>query len=239
MMRFFIASIMSLLLMASCRTGYMVDGHTTVEALDGKKLYLKAFQDSDLVDIDSSDVIHGKFSFVGELDTVVMVNLFMGNECLMPLVLGPEELTVHIGDARQYVTGSPLNDTLYNFILAKTRLDNQLSELPRMESKMIMDGVDEDIIMLRLNDEANRLSVLNDRLVTDFITDNCDNVLGPGVFMIMTSSYPYPIITPQIEEIMTKVTPYFKNHVYVREYMKTAQENMERMKFDMGERNNK
>lgn len=234
-MRFFIASIMSLLLMASCRTGYMVDGHTTVEALDGKKLYLKAFQDSDLVDIDSSDVIHGKFSFVGELDTVVMVNLFMGNECLMPLVLGPEELTVHIGDARQYVTGSPLNDTLYNFILAKTRLDNQLSELPRMESKMIMDGVDEDIIMLRLNDEANRLSVLNDRLVTDFITDNCDNVLGPGVFMIMTSSYPYPIITPQIEEIMTKVTPYFKNHVYVREYMKTAQENMERMKFDMGE----
>lgn len=235
MMRFFIASIMSLLLMASCRTGYMVDGHTTVEALDGKKLYLKAFQDSDLVDIDSSDVIHGKFSFVGELDTVVMVNLFMGNECLMPLVLGPEELTVHIGDARQYVTGSPLNDTLYNFILAKTRLDNQLSELPRMESKMIMDGVDEDIIMLRLNDEANRLSVLNDRLVTDFITDNCDNVLGPGVFMIMTSSYPYPIITPQIEEIMTKVTPYFKNHVYVREYMKTAQENMERMKFDMGE----
>lgn len=235
MMRFFIASIMSLLLMASCRTGYMVDGHTTVEALDGKKLYLKAFQDSDLVDIDSSDVIHGKFSFVGELDTVVMVNLFMGNECLMPLVLGPEELTVHIGDARQYVTGSPLNDTLYNFILAKTRLDNQLSELPRMESKMIMDGVDEDIIMLRLNDEVNRLSVLNDRLVTDFITDNCDNVLGPGVFMIMTSSYPYPIITPQIEEIMTKVTPYFKNHVYVREYMKTAQENMERMKFDMGE----
>ena len=94
-----------------------------------------------------------------------------------------------------------------------------------------MDGVDEDVIMLRLNDEANRLSVLNDRLVTNFITDNFDNVLGPGIFMIMTSSYPYPIITPQIEEIMTKATPFFKNDAYVRKYMKAAQENMERMKY--------
>ncbi|MBP3566599.1 MAG: DUF4369 domain-containing protein [Paraprevotella sp.] len=231
MARFLIASILGLMMMASCRTGYMVEGHSTVETLDGKKLYLKVYKDSDLVDVDSSDVIHGKFSFFGELDTVVMVNLFMGNECLMPFVLGPEDLKIHIGDARQYVTGSPLNDSLYNFIMAKTRLDNELAELPRMESKMIMDGVDEDVIMLRLNDEANRLSVLNDRLVTNFITDNFDNVLGPGIFMIMTSSYPYPIITPQIEEIMTKATPFFKNDAYVRKYMKAAQENMERMKY--------
>ena len=32
--------------------------------------------------------------------------------------------------------------------------------------------------------------------------------------MILTSSYPYPVMTPQIEEIMAKATPYFKNDVY-------------------------
>lgn len=47
--------------------------------------------------------------------------------------------------------------------------------------------------------------------------------------MILTSSYPYPVMTPQIEEIMAKATPYFKNDVYVKNYIKAAKENMEQM----------
>ena len=47
--------------------------------------------------------------------------------------------------------------------------------------------------------------------------------------MIITSTFPYPVLTPQIEEIMTKATPYFKNNAYVRNYMKAARENMEQM----------
>ena len=65
--------------------------------------------------------------------------------------------------------------------------------------------------------------------MTDFITSNFDNVLGAGVFMIMTSSFPYPVMTPQIEEIWSKATPYFKNDVYVRNYIKAARENMEQL----------
>lgn len=213
---------------SSChQVEYLVDGNSTIQRMDGKKLYLKVYKDNDLVDIDSSDVVHGKFSFVGGLDSVMMVNLFMDDECVMPFVLGPEELSIHISAAQQYVTGSALNDTLYSFIQKKNRLDNQMAELPHKESQMIMDGVDENVIMVRLNDEATRLAHLSDRLITNFITSNFDNVLGPGVFMIITSSYPYPIVTPQIEEIWTKATPYFKNDVYVRNYMKAARQNME------------
>lgn len=73
------------------------------------------------------------------------------------------------------------------------------------------------------------LSAEQDRLVTSFITSNFDNVLGTGVFMIMTSGYPYPVLTPQIEEIMTKATPYFKSNEYVRRYMEAAKENMHQM----------
>ncbi len=226
----------ALLALSSCRQGeYLVEGNSTIETMDGKKLYLKAFKENDLVDIDSSDVVHGKFNFVGSLDSVMMVNLFVDDECLMPFVLGPEELSVQISTTRQYVTGSALNDTLYSFINRKTRLDNLIAELPHKESQMIMDGVDEDIIMVRLNDEANRLALQNDRLITDFITSNFDNVLGAGVFMIMTSSYPYPVMTPQIEEIMAKATPYFKNDVYVRNYIKAAKENMEKMGYGYDE----
>lgn len=228
-MKYFSFILLGLAMLASCRSGYVVEGNSTIQTMDGKKLYLKAYQRDDLVDVDSSEVVHGKFSFKGMLDSVMMVNLFMDDECLMPFVLGPEELTIHISMTQQYVTGSALNDTLYNFIRNKTRLDSELAELPHKESQMIMDGVDEDVIMVRLNDEANRLAHQNDRLVTDFITSNFDNVLGAGVFMIMTSSYPYPVMTPQIEEIMAKATPYFKNDVYVRNYIRAAQENMRQM----------
>ncbi len=232
-MKYVLYILTGLLLLASCRSEYLVDGHSSIRTMDGKKLYLKAYQDNDLVDIDSSDVVHGKFSFIGSLDSVMMVSLFMGDACLMPLVLGAEQLSIHISAANQYVTGSALNDTLYSFIRRKNRLDNAMAELPRKESQMIMDGVDEDIIMVRLNDEAARLAVQHDRLVTNFITSNFDNVLGAGVFMILTSGYPYPVMTPQIEEIMSKATPYFKNDVYVRNYIKAAEENMEQMGYGL------
>jgi len=208
-----------------------VEGKSTVQSMDGKKLYLKVYADGDLKDIDSCEVIHGMFQFTGQLDSAVMVNLFMDDEGLMPLVLEENEIQVHIDKAQQYVTGSPLNDTLYNFIREKSRLDNLMAELPHKESRMIMDGVSEDVIMLRLNDEAQRLAAEQDRLITRFITSNFDNVLGSGVFMILTSGYPYPILTPQIEEIMSKATPYFKNNAYVQRYMQAAHENMQQMGF--------
>ncbi|MCD8318602.1 MAG: DUF4369 domain-containing protein [Paraprevotella sp.] len=232
-MKYFLWILATLFAVTSCRSEYMVEGNSTIQTMDGKKLYLKAYKDDDLVNIDSSEVVHGKFHFSGILDSVMMVNLFMDDECLMPFVLGPEDLSIQISTARQYVTGSALNDTLYSFIRRKSRLDNQLAELPHKESQMIMDGVDENVIMVRLNDEASRLAAQNDRLVTNFITSNFDNVLGSGVFMILTSSYPYPVLTPQIEEIMSKATPYFKNNIYVSYYMKAAKENMDQMGYGL------
>ena len=64
-----------------------------------------------------------------------------------------------------------------------------------------------------------------DSLVTNFIVENFDNVLGPGVFMMVTGNYQYPILTPQIEDIMSKATEYFKNDPYVKDYYEKAQEN--------------
>ena len=60
--------------------------------------------------------------------------------------------------------------------------------------------------------------------MTNFIVENFDNVLGPGVFMMMTSGYPYPVLTPQIEDIMSKATKKFKEDPYVKQYYQTANE---------------
>lgn len=227
--RNFFALLLGGIMMTACSEQYQVQGATDVELLNGKKLYLKAYIDDDLKDIDSCEVIHGKFSFNGCLDSTIMVYLFAGEECLMPFVIGNEELTIHINDREQRVTGSALNDTLYQFVKDKTAIDAEIAELPRMESALIMDGIDEDVIMVRMNDAAQALAQKNDELVTSFIEKNYDNVLGAGVFMILTNEYPYPILTPQLEAIFAKATPFFMNNAYVRNYIKAAKANMKEL----------
>ena len=105
-----------------------------------------------------------------------------------------------------------------------------MAELPRAKLRMIMDGIDEKQIDIELEQQARELEIENDRLITRFIRTNYNNVLGPGVFMIMTSSFQYPILNPQIEEIISQAPPYFRNHPYVKEYIKVAESNMEKLR---------
>ena len=213
----------------SCASSYNVQGSSSITALDGNKLYLKAVKDNELRNIDSCDVVHGEFHFAGLLDTVRMANLFMDDESIMPVVLEEGEIKVRIDNASQSVTGTPLNDSLYKFIDKHNQLSNRMNELSHRQSQMLLDGIDEATIDSQLSAEAAQIAAEEDRLVTDFIVSNFDNVLGPGVFMMITSQYRYPILTPQIEHIMSKATQRFKDDSYVKDYYQTAQENEARM----------
>ena len=213
----------------SCADSYSVQGTSSIASLDGSKLYLKAVKSGELKNIDSCDVVHGQFHFTGLLDTVRMANLFMDDEGLMPVVLEKGDINIHIDYASRRVSGTPLNEELYDFLNRHDQLGNEMSELSHKHSQMLLEGEDEQSINEQLNIEAARIAQQEDSLVTNFIVDNFDNVLGPGVFMMMTGSFPYPVLTPQIEDIMSKATKTFKNDPYVREYYQVAQENEQRM----------
>ena len=215
--------------MSSCASSYNVQGTSSVSALDGSKLYLKALKGGEVKNIDSCDVVHGDFHFAGLLDTVRMANLFMGDESIMPVVLEEGEITIKIDNASQSVSGTPLNDSLYKFIDKHNQLSNRMNELSHRQSQMLLDGIDEEEIDRKLSAEANAIAAEEDELVTKFVINNFDNVLGPGVFMMITSQYRYPILTPQIEYIMSKATKAFKNDPFVKEYYQMAQENEQRM----------
>ncbi len=215
--------------LTSCAASYNVQGSSSVSALDGSKLYLRTVKNNELKSIDSCEVVHGEFHFAGLLDTVRMANLFMDEESIMPLVLEEGEITIKIENAQQIVSGTPLNDSLYQFIDRHNRLTNRMTELSHRQSQMLLEGIDEQVINEQLNLEAAQINAEEDQLVTRFIVANFDNVLGPGIFMMVTSQYPYPVLTPQVEDIMSKATEKFKNDPYVREYYQTAQENEARM----------
>ena len=216
-------------LMASCANSYNVHGSSSISSLDGSKLYLKAVKNNELKSIDSCDIVHGQFHFSGILDTVRMANLFMDDQSLLPVVLEEGEIVIKIDNAAQSVGGTPLNDKLYKFIDKHKQLDNRMSELSHKQSRMMLEGVDELTINEKLNAEAEKIAAEEDKLVTSFIVENFDNVLGPGVFMMITSGFNVPVLTPQIEDIMSKATEKFKNDPYVKEYYQVASDNMAKM----------
>ena len=222
-------ALLTAITFVSCAESYTIQGSTSVSALDGSKLYLKALKEGAVKNLDSCDVVHGEFHFAGLLDSVRMANLFMDDESIMPVVLEEGDIVVKIGPTGPSVGGTPLNDSLYHFIDKHNQLVSQMNELGHKQNQMILEGIDEETIAEKLNAEAAQITAAEDELVTKFIEKNYDNVLGPGVFMMITSQYRYPILTPQIEYIMSKATSAFKNDPYVKNYYQTAQENEQRM----------
>ena len=183
--------------LASCTSKYKIEGTSSVNSLDGKMLYLKSLRDGEWVKLDSAEVVHGLFSMKGKIDSVQMVTLYMDEESIMPIVLESGKITVTISNTDLKAVGTSLNNALYEFISKR----NQLEE--------------GDSLMQAMN-----------QYVKTFISDNYENVLGPSVFMMLCSSLPYPIMTPQIDDII-KDAPYsFKDNKLVREFLSKARENM-------------
>ena len=98
-------------------------------------------------------------------------------------------------------------------------------ELVHKHDQAIMNGNDMNVVTQKLNQEAANLADQEDKLVTSFVTENFDNVLGPGVFFMVTMRNQYPMLSPWIEDIMSKATEHFKNDPYVKDYYQKAQEN--------------
>ena len=218
-------AIIALLALASCANTYEIKGTSNVSTLDGRMLYLKILKDNNFKSIDSCDVLHGQFHFQGNLDSVKMGNIFMDDEPVLPLVLEGGDINVKLDDAQQIVSGTPLNDKLFGFFKKYQQLQNQQRELVHKHDQAIMDGSDMNVVTQKLNAEAIQLSEQEDKLITSFVTENFDNVLGAGVFFLVNMGNQYPMLSPWIEDIMSKATDRFKNDPYVKDYYKKAQEN--------------
>lgn len=181
------------------------------------------------MNVDSAEVVHGLFRMQGVIDTAVIASLYMDEQSIMPLVIEKGEIEIQIDNARIMVKGTPLNEKLYDFVTKKSSLDDRAYEVERLESHMIMDGKPTEVVEKEINAERERLSKEMDELVKTFIQDNYENVLGPGVFLMLCNGFPYPLMTPIMEEIVDNAPSSFKNQVLVKEYIEIARKNMEKI----------
>lgn len=212
-----------LMLMASCAT-YKVDGTTSVPTLDGQKLYLKISQEDAVVDLDSCEVLHGVFKMKGDVDSVMLGAIYVGGESLMPIVVEQGNIRISIENSGLEVAGTPLNERLYDFIKQKNSLEQQLSEASHQQMQWILDGMAADEAEARMQREADTLLNRMNRLIVEFVTANFDNVLALQIFSVYCQSFPKPMMTPVIKEIMENAPDYFKEAPFVKEYLRLASE---------------
>ena len=92
---------------------------------------------------------------------------------------------------------------------------------------MVLDGANLEEVRHRLSEEGEALVREMNDYVRQFIVDNFENVLGPSVFMMMCSTMPYPMMTPQVEDIMRTAPQSFKENRQIKDFLTKAKENMQ------------
>ena len=221
--------ILSLLAFSSCTDTYQIEGTSSVLQLDGKMLFIKMLSGNQLVNVDSSEVVHGCFKMKGSLDSAMMGALYMDDQSIMPLVLEKGKMKIQISNSHAIVKGTPMNDRLYCFVDSRNNLDMKAYEIERKEGRMIMDGIPIEIVEQLITRERNNLVIEMDSVAKQFIQSNYENVMGSGVFLMLGNSLPYPLLTPMMEKVLEEAPNSFKQNLAVREFIEAAQLNMERL----------
>lgn len=223
-------AIVSVLAFTSCANSFHISGTTSVSTLDGQKLYLKVLKDTTLKNVDSCDVVHGQFQFAGSTDSVRVANIVLSDNSSLPVVLESGDIQVKIDNTQETVTGTPLNDKLSKFRVRFTQLLNQSADLVHQHDQAIMNGKNMAVVNTRLAAKDAEINEKIDKLVTNFVTENFDNVLGPYVFLnVCMNRYKVPMLDAWVEDIWSKATDKFKNDPQVKEYYEAAQENQDIM----------
>lgn len=236
-------AVFSMAVFVSCAGySYQISGTADGANLgDNQQLFLRTIEGDKA--IDSCEVVHGKFHFTGSRDSVAMAIMFINNNSGgVPVILEEGDISVKIGPRIPTLQGTYYNEQLSVFLKSHDSLEYQfeqlqgkMEELPHLHSQAIMDGLDmvqvERDLMQKSRDiemEAMKVTQKMDSLVTGFIVNNADNVLGPGIFYLATRNYPYQVMMPWIVEVMSKTGDTFKSHPYVKHYLSEADMNQRR-----------
>lgn len=205
-MRLLFIYIAALFVFSSCASQYNIDGSSSLACLDGQKLYLRMVSShgttTRTIDLDSCEVVHGRFNFGGSVDSITLAEVYMGTERLMPIVLESGELLIQVDNYEQSVTGSPLNDRLNNFRRERSRLDAALWEIDNTQRRLLYAGKPIEEVRHQLDGKRRKIQERIENLEVAFVLDNASNPLGPGYFSLLVQEMGHPTLTRQIQRIL-------------------------------------
>ncbi|MBQ4294061.1 MAG: DUF4369 domain-containing protein [Prevotella sp.] len=209
--------------LSSCLNSYNIDGSADHSGLDNSKVYLRIAKNDQLKEVDSTEVVHGKFGFSGTTDSTRVAYL-VSDGFIIPLVLEGGDITVKVNKDRKSWGGTTLNDKLYKFFSTHDSLTMKLDDLEHEYTLAFMDGEDmRNDVIPRLSRRHQEIIACMDSLFTESVTENFDNILGPFIFMVYAQGQRFPEMSPWVVDIMSKASDKFKNDPDVKRYIDEAQ----------------
>lgn len=213
-------------MLSSCAEQYNIAGNSSLPRLNGQMLYLRTNVTTEPKTIvDSCEVVHGQFSFFGEIENAIFAQLYLGKECVLPIVLESGNTKITVDNLRQKVKGGKLNDRLYNFFEKRSKLEAQLWEIDQEYYQKLRTGKATEVNYKDIQERAKKLVEKIEDLEVRFVMDNYDNPLGPGYFLLLTEAYPTPVMTNQLQRIYDKAPKAFKHHPAVARFVREARSN--------------
>lgn len=218
-------TLLLLLTLCSCATQYDIAGNSSLDEVDGHMVYLRVNNGmvGNAGSIDSCRVVHGRFRFGGAVDSVVMAQMYMGKDILMPIVIENGELQVTIDPMGQAVKGGALNKRLYDFLQKRDRLENEMWQAEHECIRALRSGranLHEARAKLRVR--TNKLARQIEEAESRFIAENYDNALGPGYYIMLCDQQIFPTMTEQLQRIADKAPMEFLMNPYINHYLHVA-----------------
>ncbi len=210
---------LALAAVSSCKHEYSIEGKVELYGYEGENLYLVTHENNEFIAMDSCSVRHGRFTMEGRADSAVFAVLCHGFEPVLPMFVERGRISVLIAPSNLNVSGTRLNELLYEFLKRKNEIDNHFEDLLQQTHNFAN----------RVNGTA---SVYEDSLktvvqeaeehISDFISAHYDDPLGPCIFM-MISGYPSPSeITPLIRRILDDAPDSFIRNRSVSGYISSV-----------------
>lgn len=220
--------ILPLILFAvSCaEKSYYIDGNSSQIVINGQMAYLRDITSSSPQTVDSCEVLHGHFQMSGPLDSVLFTTLFLGDGHIIPVILENGNIKINIENTSVKVSGTPLNDRLYDFLSQRDSVLYLINELYNSRSYMLLQGMSLFDAEYSIRKKERELEKVLDELENRFVKDNYDNELGTFWFMEICRrnelSHGFPVITPQIRHLYEKAPKKFRRSHDVEKYIKVS-----------------
>jgi hypothetical protein len=212
--------IIFILFTTACSNQYSISGDLSQGAIYGKKLYLSVVDGEERrVYMDSCDVVHGQFVFSGPVDSVVLGHIDIDGYAMMPVVIEQGEMNISVGHLGNNITGGALNQRLNKYFERLNSIQREWEVLHQNRIRLMMTGGFTLQEMERITHLEDSLNVQTEKIQTNFVIENFDNVLGPGIFMMICNQYPMPIITPQLHFILEQAPDGFFRHPRISTFL--------------------
>lgn len=211
MNKFFLLSTIALLMVAcQSKTEYTVKGDFVNEEFEGQLVYLEKMEDSDIVAIDTTEIIDGKFTFKSKIDKPEIRFISVGESMERPRTMflaEPGTINVKYDDSFT-ISGTPTNDAYNDYMVKQNEFNIQARQLADQFNAASQDGSMNEELEAQIREDFNKVMEQNMAITQEFIKENIDNDLGQQMFLSTAN-----MLTPeQQREILANANNEFKSN---------------------------